>query len=1203
MNRNALKSYAPKARRDFIAAVTARAAKLGVTAEGVDPISLEGDFAIIGGTPFPKKVAAQRELLERRIRLLGFSRVMESAAYTWFNRFAAIRYMEIHGYFDHGYRVLSHPKGEPTPEILQHAEQVELPGLKRAAVLAFKLDGRKDEELFRMILSAQCNALHATMPFLFERIDDETELLLPDNLLHTDSVVRQMISQTDENDWEEIEIIGWLYQYYIADRKDEVIGKVVKSEDIPAATQLFTPSWIVKYLVQNSLGAKWLATYPNSPLRAKMEYYIEPARQSSEVREALLSEMPAEIDPETIKMIDPACGSGHILVEGYDLLKEIYLERGYVLRQIPKLILEKNIFGLDIDDRAAQLAGFALMMKARADDPKILSLGESLRLNVIAIQESREIESEAIVTALTSRRRAALVPADDLLPETLTQPVLTMREAPPQAIKSVIELLEIFTDGKTFGSLIEIPDSLAASLVDIQDLLAGNSGGDIFEISAYAWACSVIGPLAQQALILSGRYDVVVANPPYMGEKYFDPKFKPFIKKNWEGKHPDLYSLFVSRGLGLAKNGAGVIAFITLPNWLFLVGFEEFRKQVINSSHFLSLIHLGRGAFGSDFGSCAFVLRELSVPKYASKFRRLFDRAGSVASVDELRDRFLTVVDFTMTMEDFSAIPGSPIAYWGAKHLREIFSENPPLGQLSDVRQGMATTDNNRFLRLWHELNLSRIAFGSADAVSANRDGKDWFPFNKGGDFRRWYGNFSFVVNYERNGESLIELVTAKYPRISDPEFVIKNRKYYFRESITWSDITISQNAFRYCPPGFIFDVCAPSAFFSQRSAMLRSMAFLNSKVCTYLTGLLNPTVHFTLGDFKRLPFRDVAGENCVEECISIAKEDWDSFETSWDFEEFPIVKFASTPGRMMDAFDQWGARCAENLARIKELEEQNNRNFIQAYGLENEMKAEIKEDEITLARSEKGEDVRRLISYSIGCMMGRFSLVEPGVVYAGSGNQGFDPNRYGSFSPDTDGIIPMVDGDWFSDDVSNRFVIWLKCVWGAERLEENLRFCAGAIGERSGETPLDTVRRYLSRDFFKDHLQVYKRRPIYWLFSSGKEKAFECLVYLHRYHPGTLSRMRMEYVVPLQSRMRGKIEQIDSAIKVASTSAAQTKLRKELERLKKKQTELVKFDEELRHFADLRPQLDLDDGVKVNYAKFGNLLAEVKKIAGGTDE
>ncbi len=566
MNRNALKSYAPKARRDFIAAVTARAAKLGVTAKGADPASLEGDFAIIGGTPFPKKVAAQRDLLERRIQARGFSQVMEAAAYTWFNRLAAIRYMEIHGYFDHGYRVLSHPKGESTPEILQHADQVELPGLKRAAVLALKLDGRKDEELFRAILTAQCNALHAAMPFLFERIDDETELLLPDNLLHTDSVIRQLVTDIDENDWREIEIIGWLYQYYIAERKDEVIGKVVKAEDIPAATQLFTPNWIVKYMVQNSLGAKWLATYPESPLRAKMQYYLEPTAQSEQVKLRLAKETPANIDPETLTMIDPACGSGHIIVEGYDLFKEIYLERGYTLRQIPRLIIEHNLFGIDIDDRAAQLAGFALIMKARADDRTILETPP--RLNILSLADSEGWDANDLAAALSPAKAFELVSADDLMPETLPQPVL--RGVHPAAnVKAVVsDLVKTFVGAKAYGSLIMPSTDLQNSLPYIESVLATSTPGDMLQQHLRREAHSKVCALVRQASILSRLYDCVVANPPYMGQGYFPPELKAFIDRTLNSGSANLYAAFMLRNIHLLVEN-GFSAMINIPQWMF----------------------------------------------------------------------------------------------------------------------------------------------------------------------------------------------------------------------------------------------------------------------------------------------------------------------------------------------------------------------------------------------------------------------------------------------------------------------------------------------------------------------------------------------------------------------------------------------------------------------------------------------------------
>lgn len=1187
MNKNALKTYAPRARRDFIAAVTARAAKFGVSPTKVEPARVEGDFVIIGGTPFPRKVAEQRRLLEGRINVHGFAQVMEEAAYTWFNRFAAIRFMEIHGYLDHGYRVLSHPAGKSTPEIVEQADHVDLPGLQRDKVVELKLAGRKDEDLYQMLLIAQCNALHAAMPFLFERIDDETELLLPDNLLHTDSLIRQMVAEIDENNWKEIEIIGWLYQFYIAERKDEVIGKVVKSEDIPAATQLFTPSWIVKYMVQNTLGAKWIATYPNSPLKAKMEYYITPAKQTDEVNRRLAEITPAELDPETLTMIDPACGSGHILVEGYDLLKEIYLERGYTLREIPRLILEKNLFGLDIDDRAAQLAGFALMMKARADDRSILAPEDPPHFNIMAIQETNGLDVREVVASLNPPTNKADVPKPYLFEEIeeAENPLFSKRTLAKKADASqddIGPLLDLFVNAKTFGSLIQVQPQLATALPEIERRLNNVlEHGDLTHASAH-----VIKPLLQQARLLARQYDAVVANPPYMGSNYFSPTLKKFVGQNYKSAKADLYSCFLQRNSAFAAAN-GFAGMITIPNWMFLSSFESMRKELFEQHIIETFIHNGRGIFGSDFGSCTFALRKMHLPDYRGTYRRLFDKQGSVSSIATLRDRFFSATNYSPRNADFSTIPGSPVAFSVSDAMRQAFQKFPKLGDRA--KKGLSTGENPLFIRFWHEIDEKRFSI---------RGGNCWYPVSKGGPFRKWFGNCDSVIDWRNDGERLRSFTDAE----GTPRSAIRNSGFYFNSGISWNDVTISSFSARYVPDGFIPTDSGPLVYGEPIKVRL---AALNSKAIGAIATLLSPTCHFSVGivSLFPVPVLDVGGcASIADDAINLARADWDSFETSWDFQTSPLLQ--SKGNTLLRSHEAALSEYVSRFARMKQLEEQNNRLFIGAYGLQNELVPEVSDDQITLAKPDQQEQIKRLLSYAVGCMMGRYSLDQGGLIYARSGNEGFDTGQYKTFAADDDGIIPVLDTDWgMRDDIANRMLEFISVAWPKESLELNLKFIADSLGAKSDETPSDTIRRHLSRDFFKDHLQTYKRRPIYWLFSSGKEKGFECLVYLHRYNAGTLSRMRMDYVVPLQGRVRGKVEQFETAIKDAPSAAAQTKIRKQLEKLKRKQAELVKFDEELRHFADLRVELDLDDGVKVNYAKFGNLLAEVKKISGDPDE
>ncbi len=730
MEQNRLKAYAQQARRDFIAAVTDRAGFYGLTAEGMEPVVEQGDVVFIGTRALPRDVAAKRKELEERIRRDGFAQTMEAMAYTWFNRFAAIRYMELHGYLDHGYRVLSHPEGREQPEILEHAADVELPGLDRERAVALKLDGAKDEALYRLLLLAQCNALHRAMPFLFERIGDATELLLPANLLHSDSLIRRLVEGVDEGDWQEIEIIGWLYQFYISEKKDQVIGKVVKPEDIPAATQLFTPNWIVKYMVQNSLGAQWLATYPQSPLKAQMEYYIEPAEQSAEVEAQLKAITPESLNPEELTLIDPACGSGHILVEAYDLFKAIYLERGYRQRDVPKLILEKNLFGLDIDERAAQLTGFALMMMGRSDDRRLFERGVSL--NVVALLDSSTLDAVRISEGVT------------------------LADYGLQAC-DLSEWQSLFEQAKSFGSLLEVPDNVAALLPGLTRLVELSSD-DLFVASALRH----MNALVRQTKVLAMQYDVVVANPPYMGAKYMNSQLKGFAKKHFPRSSSDLFSVSTERFLRLVKS-TGIAGFMTPFTWMFLKSYEGLRNHLLNAKSLRSLIQPEYHAFfdSAFVPICTFIVQNCHTSGYRASFIKLSDFYGA----DLQPRKALEAINnprcgwrYAAKPDDFHKIPGSPIAYWVSDRVREVFESSPPLRSVAPTRQGLATGDNERFLRYWFEVSLSNTRLDATETPNCQCSVK-WFPCNKGGEFRRWYGNNEYVVNWQRKANLVSELI------------------------------------------------------------------------------------------------------------------------------------------------------------------------------------------------------------------------------------------------------------------------------------------------------------------------------------------------------------------------------------------------------------------------------------------------------------
>ncbi|WP_149958319.1 BREX-1 system adenine-specific DNA-methyltransferase PglX, partial [Acinetobacter oleivorans] len=758
MNTSNIKKYAPQARNDFIAAMRKQSAKYGITADRTLPTEQKGDLLLIGDQVFPLSVMKPREKLIKRIQTSSFEQTIDYIAYSWFNRLCAIRYMECKGLLDHGRRVLSSADGSAgLPQILEECLDIDLPGLDASRVAELKLDGNKDEELYRELLLAQCHALNQVMPLLFEQVSDESELLLPDNLTKTDSLIRDLVSSIPEEDWSDVQIIGWLYQFYISEKKDQVIGKVVKSEDIPAATQLFTPNWIVKYLVQNSVGRLWMMAQPDSTLANNWEYYIQPAEQTDEVNAQLkqlidvrISEDGDTLNPESITVLDPACGSGHILVEAYDCLKAIYLERGYRSRDIPRLILENNLYGIDIDTRAAQLASFALLMKAREDDRRLFS--NPPKLNIIALQDSQPERLDAL--------------SQDLANTGIAQADLK-------------ELLELFEHASTFGSLIQVPEVFAKKLPDLETKLnIALASGDIFAQQS----AQELLPLVQQANLLAKQYDAVIANPPYMGGKGMNTALKDFAKKKFPDSKSDLFAMFIERGFGWCKE-SGFNSMVTMQSWMFLSSYEAMREKLLQDRTIQTMAHLGARAFpeisGEVVQTTAFVMQGQHINGFKPVFFRLVD-TGQDQKESELRSG-LNRFDSTI-QDDFKKIPGSPIAYWVNIQTRNLFSGNKLLGEISEPRRGLATNDNNKFIRRWAEVSNQKMAFGSINREDAKNSNKKWFPYNKGGEFRKWYGNNEYLVNWENDGEEMFALAKKLY---GSPTRTIKNLQYYFRNGIS----------------------------------------------------------------------------------------------------------------------------------------------------------------------------------------------------------------------------------------------------------------------------------------------------------------------------------------------------------------------------------------------------------------------------------
>ncbi|VVD29233.1 BREX-1 system adenine-specific DNA-methyltransferase PglX [Paraburkholderia dioscoreae] len=1171
MNKTNLKAYAPQARRDFIAAVAARANLLGISAAGAAPASVRGDLVIIEGREWPAKVNAQREKLVRRIERRGFEQAMEEVAYTWFNRFAALRFMELHGYLDHGWRVLSSRDGG-LPEILRHASEVSLPDLNAEVAREMQLTGTQDNELYKLLLVAQCNDLSRSMPFLFERIDDETELLLPDHLLRTDSILVRLISSVPEEDWAQIEVVGWLYQFYISEKKDEVIGKVVQSEDIPAATQLFTPNWIVRYLVQNSVGRLWLMANPSSSLKSQFDYYVDPPAQSDKVTaqiEAKIRERieqdGARLNPESIRLLDPACGSGHILVEAYETLKAIYLECGYRLRDIPRLILEKNLYGIDIDDRAAQLAGFALLMKARADDRRLLS--NSPTLNVFSMSESKGLDVDEL--------------SSHLGPFGVSQSV-------------VANVLDIFALAKSFGSLIQIPAVISENLAEIYEALdKATHSGDLYARAAAA----DLWPFVRQARVLSMKFDLVVANPPYMGGR----NLPEFIKSWAEGCYPsgraDLYAMFILRAFQFARSGTGISALVTMQSWMFISSFFDLRQYLISSKTVQSLVQIGFNSFpemnSKIAQACAFVFLNDAIEDYVGAY---IDLNSAPKNAD--KSKVFLARDpnhiHPRHQTSFAAVPGSPFAYWASDRVRDAWQKSKLISAVAEPKKGLDTGENDRFLRRWFEISVANFTMLDAERASGDTY---WVPVQKGGSYRRWFGNHEFVVDWRDGGAEL------RAHRGSS----IRNERFYGKQGATWSTLTSSNFAMRECPPGFIFEskgaVCFPKA----ELPLELLLAFGNSKVAQVFFEALSQTMDYHEGPFGLLPYREPClGDQVitsVQEAVAIARDDWNSFEESWDFSGIPAAWKVSDGQSLQESWEAWARACDRRLNRLREIEETNNRLFLEIFDLQDQFSPSVSDNEITLARANRESDCQRLMSYAIGCMMGRYSVDRAGLVYAHAGNCGFDSAHYETFSADDDGIVAVTDTCWFEDDAARRVTELVGVIWGPDTLDANMEWLAESLKKKPGETPDETVRRFLADKFYAVHVQAYKKRPIYWLFSSGKQRAFQALVYMHRYNEGTLARMRAQYVAPLIAKIAARMELLDRDAAVATSTAARVKIQRQIDTLRAKQAEILTYDEKLRHYADMRVEVDLDDGVRANYAKFGDLVADSRTITGGSDE
>ena len=1175
MDKNAIKKYAVWARTELIARVSQKADRYEVSVEA-DP---NADSA--RGVLFTDTQKKQRAALINKVKEEGFEQVMEEVAYTWFNRFSALRFMEVNNYLPSRVRVFTDAEGNFKPQILTEAIHMELPGLDMEKVYALK-EANNNDELFKYLIITQCNALSDVLPGMFQKIADYTEFLFPDNLLREGSIIQRMVSDIPEDDWkDQIQIIGWLYQYYNTEPKDKVFADLKKNikiskENIPAATQLFTPDWIVRYMVENSLGRLWIEGHPNPELKKSWTYYLDEAQQEPEVEERLKSirKEYAALKPEDIRCIDPCCGSGHICAYLFDVLIQIYADYGIQTRDAVRSIIEKNLWGLDIDERAAQLAYFSVMMKAVQYDPRFLRRKDANgrpdipQPHIYAIHESNHLDPNMVEYFMNGDAELK---------------------------KDMNTLIEELHDAKEYGSLLKVSQVNFTAIYKRFDEIED-------EISIYKESVkNELYPFVRVAQALVQKYDVVVTNPPYMGGKGQNANLSDFLKDNYPDEKSDTFSAFIERCGQMAKP-TGYGGMFTPYVWMFIQSYEKLRTNLYTTKSITTLIQFEYSAFEeATVPVCTFVYRNTKVGEKGGYFRLVDFRGG----MEVQRQKYLEAIAnpkcgyfYTASAGNFSKIPGSPVAYWVSENLIDAFSNS--LFYDNTISDGQNKTgDNAKFVRYFWEIKSDDIGRGYK-----------WFFYAKGGGFRKWAGNLLDVIDWSD---------TARQHYHKDLICRIIPEYLWYQKGITWGLITSNIPSFRVLPEDATFDVGGSSVFLKDYTHYNYYLGLLNSKVFLSIVKIFNPTLNFQVRDIRSMPIilEDTATvENLVEQNISISRTDWDSFETSWDFKRHPLIQFrvpAATWGNEKPKFTIQAAYIgvkaffSANFQTLKANEEGLNRIFIDIYGLQDELKPEEEDKDVTVHRIYDSKDdipesmaksqyaltkqdvIKSFISYAVGCMFGRYSLDVEGLAFAGGE---WDESKYKTFLPDKDNIIPISDDEYFEDDIVGLFVKFVETVYGKDTLEENLKFIADALGGKG--SPREVIRSYFLNNFYKDHCRTYKKRPIYWLFDSGKKNGFKCLIYMHHYQPDTIARIRTDYIHEQQARYRTAIAGLERQMTNATTSE-RVRLTKQLTKLKEQAEETRIYEEKIHHLADQMISIDLDDGVKHNYAIFKDVLAKIK--------
>lgn len=1141
MDKRILQTYSVWAKENLEKQVEVSLKTLGINGDkDIKKAKQVGDYTVIDGdsNSYPADLLNKRNQIVTLVTEKGYRNVIEEFAYTWFNRFVALRFMEVHDFLPHGFRVLSNRSGGVEPEILKNLSFVKSELRLDMDICTSLKEQGKTEELFRYVLLHQCSALADILPMLFAKENDYLELMLPKSLLIGETVITKLIEIPEENFLNDVEIIGWMYQFYISVKKDEVFAskKTITKDTLPAVTQLFTPHWIVRYMAENSVGRIWMESYPQSPLRSEMKYYVDYPEQTEEVQRKLDAIKYRNVNPEEIRVIEPCCGSGHILIYVFDLLYKMYEEKGYPNREIPFLILKNNLVGLDVDKRASQLAAFSLVMKARSVNPRFFSDTYYTEPRVYELHDSHYLES---IGYRQHMKNIGVFTEDEK--------------------KAVEELVDMFRNGKTIGSLIKVKHIKFECVESVIFKLEHEVVSSIFEMPFTRVGTALLKKLLIQAKVMSDKYDVMITNPPYIGLTTMEDSIKDYAKLNYTNSKSDMFAMYMETSYVKVN---GFIAMINMHSWMFLLSYEKLREHIISTKAFISMAHLGPKAFESISGevvqTTTFVLRNVSISNYTGVYYRLLD-ANTQQGKEDL---FIAQTNkYIFNQSNFNKVPGIPIAYWVSKDFSKMF--DAPLFFDYSISDGQNKTGNNaKFVREHWEIAKQDVGIG-----------KKWLFYAKGGGYRKWYGNLTEVVDWSESARAFYkEDIICRII----PEYL------WYKVGITWS--LISNNpSFRILPEDATFDVGGSSIFLKNDNDLFFFLGLLNSKLFLQVQQVMNPTINIQVKDIRVMPV--IKGNICVierlvKEAVRLAKEDWDSSETSWDFKFNPMIQKKSL---IADAFAVWESECRKRFDTLKANEEELNRIFIDIYGLQDELTPEVEDKDVTVRLADKERDIKSLISYLIGVIMGRYSLDVPGLAYAGGE---WDASKYRTYQSDDDGIVPVYTQLGMEDGLTAKIIELIKLIYGVDTYRQNMDFIAEALGKNNNESSEETLNRYLNDGFYADHLKIYQKRPIYWMFSSGKHSGFKCLIYMHRYTEDTLALINGKYFLPESTRLKNDLEELLARINSAE-GRDKIRLEKERQKLAAAYNEAIEYGQVLDHMANKYIPIDLDDGVKVNYAKF----------------